>query len=220
MIKCWDEQPQNRPSFTELRSKFDGMLTADNQDNSYIDFHCIDPTNLCYLPPQMLETAGEAHTSMLSLKSGHHDDGITRSATSLKEMLSKSETNIHFQSPGHKLYSSQSADQMQQAKQASPAVSTSDDQLLNVNRGRPVSMYISSDEAKKERENPYVDEPSSFKSEASNSMLQSSTSPQRLGTKETMEMKHLSVNAYVESHSSNRDLECPEIKISPSEDKN
>ena len=220
MIKCWDEQPQNRPSFTELRSKFDGMLTADNQDNSYIDFHRIDPTNLCYLPPQMLET-GEAHTSMLSLKSGHHDDGITRSATSLKEMLSKSETNIHFQSPGHKLYSSQSADQMQQAKQVASAASSSEaevDQLLNVNRGRPVSMYISSDEAKKERENPYVDEPSNFKSEASNSMLQSSTSPQRLGTKETIEMKHLSVN--VESHCSNRDLECPEIKICPSEDIN
>lgn len=46
MLKCWNEQPQKRPSFTELRSKFDVMLVA-NKKNEYIDLR-IDQNKLYY----------------------------------------------------------------------------------------------------------------------------------------------------------------------------
>ena len=35
MQECWDENPQNRPTFPELRSQFDAMLA---KDNPYIQF--------------------------------------------------------------------------------------------------------------------------------------------------------------------------------------
>ena len=46
MLKCWDEQPHNRPTFKELRSKFDAMLLADKKDE-YIDLR-IDQTKSYY----------------------------------------------------------------------------------------------------------------------------------------------------------------------------
>jgi hypothetical protein len=36
MLMCWNEQPQKRPKFTELRAKFDAMLAAEGKD-AYID---------------------------------------------------------------------------------------------------------------------------------------------------------------------------------------
>ena len=36
MLMCWNEQPQKRPKFTELRAKFDSMLAAEGKD-AYID---------------------------------------------------------------------------------------------------------------------------------------------------------------------------------------
>ena len=36
MLQCWQEDPANRPSFSELRSSFTAMLQADSADG-YID---------------------------------------------------------------------------------------------------------------------------------------------------------------------------------------
>ena len=36
MLMCWNEHPQKRPKFTELRAKFDAMLAAEGKD-AYID---------------------------------------------------------------------------------------------------------------------------------------------------------------------------------------
>ena len=42
MSICWNEQPKERPTFKELRAKFDAMLLAEKKDNlTYITL-CID----------------------------------------------------------------------------------------------------------------------------------------------------------------------------------
>ena len=47
MLMCWNEQAQERPSFSDLRSKFEAMLLEDKNDE-YIDFHRIDQSKLYY----------------------------------------------------------------------------------------------------------------------------------------------------------------------------
>ena len=49
MLMCWNEQAQERPSFSDLRSKFDAMLLEEQKDE-YIDFevHNVDQSKLSY----------------------------------------------------------------------------------------------------------------------------------------------------------------------------
>lgn len=37
MLGCWDEEPKNRPTFTQLRSNFDNLISNANEDTPYID---------------------------------------------------------------------------------------------------------------------------------------------------------------------------------------
>lgn len=37
MLECWAEAPKKRPTFTQLRAKFDSLLTAQQCSNPYID---------------------------------------------------------------------------------------------------------------------------------------------------------------------------------------
>ena len=45
MLMCWNEQAQERPSFSDLRIKFNAMLLEDKNDE-YIDLHNIDQSKL------------------------------------------------------------------------------------------------------------------------------------------------------------------------------
>lgn len=31
MLECWNENPKERPTFTELRAKFDGLISVENE---------------------------------------------------------------------------------------------------------------------------------------------------------------------------------------------
>ena len=46
MLSCWNETVPQRPTFSELQTKFDRMLSAEG-NNPYIDFS-INPNSLCY----------------------------------------------------------------------------------------------------------------------------------------------------------------------------
>ena len=45
MLECWREDPNQRPEFEDLKSKFSSMLL---EVESYVDFDNINPNQLCY----------------------------------------------------------------------------------------------------------------------------------------------------------------------------
>lgn len=150
MLKCWDEQPLKRPTFTEIRSKFELMLLADER-NEYIDLR-IDHNKLYYqqvFPVENRESrSGESGTSWNTDNPG------------ARTMKSPSGLDV---APSHKLLSANNMDDNNCSKQSlnsesahAGGQSEGRDRTYE-NAGRPVSMYLSSD--RKERENDYVDEP-------------------------------------------------------------
>ena len=53
MLDCWSENPADRPTFTQLRDKFDAIILAENND-MYIQFSSIDtdtPSGYDHLAP-------------------------------------------------------------------------------------------------------------------------------------------------------------------------
>ena len=48
MLHCWSVNPNERPSFTELREKFEGFI---GEKDGYIDFEGIDEDNIYYKVP-------------------------------------------------------------------------------------------------------------------------------------------------------------------------
>ena len=48
MLKCWNENPKERPSFTGLRETFEGLLS---ESEGYIDFNEIREDNIHYAVP-------------------------------------------------------------------------------------------------------------------------------------------------------------------------
>ena len=48
MLDCWNADPMERPTFTQLRAKFDAMLA---EDNPYIQFDTIDSHKPYYNSP-------------------------------------------------------------------------------------------------------------------------------------------------------------------------
>ena len=158
MLKCWDELPQKRPTFAELRAKFDAMLLADRNEE-YIDLR-IDQSKLYY---QLLTTKGDScsQSSAVSLHHHHsHTDGeyspskspkssfLTSASPALKSRCNNSTGHVN------RRHNSDSEETCRNAANGSER------DRLYVNSGRPVSMYLSREQDKKDRENPYVDEPS------------------------------------------------------------
>lgn len=153
---CWHEQPLKRPTFTELRGKFDSMLMADRNEE-YIDLR-IDHSKLYY---QLMTTT----TTENGLKT-FHSFGDRKSCDrecSPNSPLAKG----HLTSAGLKTPCSTSTDEVRSKNyRSNEDCSAGTDAVRDVrdriyqNAGRPVSMYLSRDHDKKERQNPYVDEPS------------------------------------------------------------
>ena len=184
MLMCWNEQPLKRPTFTELRARFDSMLLADKKGD-YIDLR-IDQSKLYYQLVASTKVEGESHLDLKKQSS----DSTLKSHGSQNEMectRSKSPAATLDAMPGLK---SSCASCIDQASQARPqflmlqrgttaagggrvaAVGGSSGMLgpggpslgrdrTYENAGRPVSMYLSGDRDRRERQdNPYVDEPS------------------------------------------------------------
>ena len=96
MLLCWNKQPQNRPSFTKLRNKFDAMLSANNE-HKYVDFSTINPNSLCYQGDLTAEVDKKSCHS-LKMDIGHEN------------ALSKSDTHLPTLAPEKTLTASKSAD--------------------------------------------------------------------------------------------------------------
>ena len=91
MLMCWNEQAQERPSFLDLRSKFEAMLLEDKKEE-YIHLHNIDQSNLYYqqFPGPAIEGVirSSIDSSMLSPTTDHK-------GTMREYYLSKSATELH-----------------------------------------------------------------------------------------------------------------------------
>ena len=96
MLECWHEEPSKRPSFAELRSRFDSMLMAEKTD-TYIDLQ-IDASKPYYNPdPAMIATEDNFlnvnklspnPSKRMSATSPFHAMGISPSHTDFMELFS------------------------------------------------------------------------------------------------------------------------------------
>ncbi len=84
MLMCWNEQAHKRPSFLDLRSKFDAMLLEDKRDE-YIN---LDQSKLYYqqLFSEGVSTRSCIDSSVSSPSKGHK--------VTMKEYLSRSATEL------------------------------------------------------------------------------------------------------------------------------
>ena len=139
MLSCWNEAVPQRPSFTNLQTKLDRLLSTEGS-NPYIDFS-INPNNLCYQVADENDTAnthlnvaqpGANRRSILSGKLGS-DLSVNASHSSCKSLLQDSPT------------SSVSADMMK-AGRASPTLEKPHASLLGggitESSRRPRSMMV------------------------------------------------------------------------------
>lgn len=149
MLSCWNEQPLKRPTFTELRARFDSMLLADRNEE-YIDLR-IDHSKLYY---QLMTTS--------VTENGFHSPSDRKSC----DRESSPSAKCHLSSAGLKTPCSNSTDEVRSKHFRSEEDCSAGRDTRGVqdriyqNAGRPVSMYLSRDPEKKDRQNPYVDEPS------------------------------------------------------------
>ena len=161
MLICWDEQPQKRPTFSKLRSKFDAMLLA-NREEDYIDLH-IDHKQPYY--QQFFGLTKRVSHSGSSAASFSEDHGGADCVDKKKESISQgdfvNEMYLSANGTGNKsrqLHFRNSDQCLSSANRDSTDNNSSSRTYQNA--GRPVSMYISHD--KNDNQNPYVDEPSSL----------------------------------------------------------
>ena len=225
MLKCWDEQPHKRPTFKDLRSKFDAMLLADKKDE-YIDLR-IDQSKSYYQnlhPPP----SSPPPTAALSAKiKGGSNTSLNTHAKSAavksngKGSLSMPGTNGDLQcppSPGasavDRVNSKECLISERQARAASAERIGSSNRTYE-NAGRPVSMYLSHDE--KKHQNPYVDEPSKITA-ATLTLPNTNGWPEHLGGSEEVMMMELNSVENVRQWNGEQS-QCPEIQICPYEEK-
>ena len=70
MLHCWSVNPNERPSFTELREKFECFY---GEKDGYIDFEGINEDNIYYKVPSF-NSQGEEKTDENEKKENELDD--------------------------------------------------------------------------------------------------------------------------------------------------
>ena len=61
MLECWDEDPKVRPSFSDLRDTFEGLMS---ENEGYIDFDEINEDSIYYRVPSF-NSYGDDKVGML-----------------------------------------------------------------------------------------------------------------------------------------------------------
>lgn len=231
MLMCWNEQPLKRPTFKELRSKFDAMLLADKNED-YIDLR-IDQSKLYY----QLVTSTSVDGACNDLKKQSSDTTLKShgSQNDVECVQSKSSATLGASPAGLKSSCASCIDQASQSRQfltldrgattggSSGMLGPGGRDRMYENAGRPVSMYLSGDRDRRERQdNPYVDEPSRMAAATSltfsNGNLNGHPGQWRSdGAIEMNQMEgYMEMNGEVKGQK--REPNGPEIKISCSED--
>ena len=227
-MKCWDEQPHKRPTFKDLRSKFDAMLLADKKDE-YIDLR-IDQSKSYYQnlhpPPSSPPPTAALSANNEKIKGGSNTSLNTHAKSAAvksngKGCLSMPGTNGDLRrspSPGasavDRVNSKECLVSERQARAASAERIGSSNRMYE-NAGRPVSMYLSRDE--KKHQNPYVDEPSKIAA-AALTLPNTNGWPEHLGGSEEVMMMELNSVENVRQWNGEQS-QCPEIQICPCEEK-
>ena len=85
MLICWNEQPKERPTFKELRAKFDTMLLAEKND-TYIAL-CIDE-NKSYYQENQTPVATKDEDSDRKSACSHKDGPIPDKSSSARKLAS------------------------------------------------------------------------------------------------------------------------------------
>ena len=161
MLKCWNEDFHKRPTFADLRAKFDALLLADRSDE-YIDLR-IDNEK----PYYMLETSVTlAESGNLRSSPVPGNNSILLSEFANKELSPKPLPTPDF-SPSHKSQQSSLSvhDQFSQTSKSciAPANLSSNGterRQGEQQNGRPASLLLPREQEKREMQNHYVDEPS------------------------------------------------------------
>ena len=83
MLICWNEQPKKRPTFKELRAKFDSMLLAEKND-TYIAL-CIDE-NKSYYQENQTPAATKDEDSDRKSACSHKDGPIPDKRSSARKL--------------------------------------------------------------------------------------------------------------------------------------
>ena len=243
MLMCWNEQPLKRPTFTELRSRFDSMLLAD-KNGDYIDLR-IDQSKLYY----QLVTSTSVEGASNDLKKQSSDTTLKShgSQNEMERARSKSPATLEAM-PGLKSSCASCLDQANQSRQflnldrgtttAGGRDAAGGSGMLAPggpgrdrtyeNAGRPVSMYLSGDRDRRERQdNPYVDEPSRMAAATSLNLSNGNLNghPGQWRSNGAIEMSqmdgYMEMNGEVKGQAGKlREQNGPEIKISCSEDYN
>lgn len=52
MLECWREVPNKRPTFSQLRTKFDNLLSSAQQSNAYIDLRTNEHNDIYTAPSE------------------------------------------------------------------------------------------------------------------------------------------------------------------------
>ena len=219
MLMCWNEDPRTRPSFAELRAKFDAMLLADRNDE-YIDLR-IDNEKLYY----MLDTSSTEAAAANSLRTSPVPS-ILLSQFASKECSPKPLPTPDF-SPSRKSSSSsiqfhpsmKTAQLLPSAHLSSSQSSTKFNTAERKGRsrreqahdnGRPASLLLLSEQEKQDR---YVDEPSrmalaSLAVPGTNGRCRS-----RVGSDGAIEMNHLEMERVMRDKPENNTFAEVEITV-------
>ena len=215
---CWNEDPQKRPSFSELRAKFDAMLLAERNDE-YIDLRISDDK-----PYYMLDTsatlaaANRLHPSP-GFAAGEH--GILLSQLASKECSPQPLLTPHL-SPSCKSHTSSASVHFSPTMKPCLTPCCSIGKLSTDAEGRgnwerdidrthdnarPSSLLLPRERERREKQDRYVDEPSRVAA-TSLSLLDSNWSHTFAGSDGAIECT--GKGNTVENC---KQLACPEIKV-------
>lgn len=157
MLACWNVDPNTRPTFSELKSKFDRMLRSDAE---YIYFLPVNSDNPCYQPENAPE--GLTITSPNTVRASSNANGGNR-LSSYVQMQMAPTANLVPASPTPGRSSGQSSPGQHSPRSTSPTFDPSPRHVTTPNVAqRSASMLISGDagrDKKKRVKNVYVDDP-------------------------------------------------------------
>ena len=222
MLMCWKEEPWKRPTFTDLRAKFDAMLLAE-RNNEYIDLRINNDK-----PYYRLDTSATLAAANSIQPSSHPSVGRPGSFL-LSQFASKepspkplptpeispsrksqiSGTSVQF-SPNRKpgtapSLNSVGAYSQNGGEQGNGVDSDRRGRDPALENGRPVSLLLPQERERRERQNPYVDEPS--RAAATTLALPNSNGIHtRIGSDGAIELNRL-------GRRNVSTMECPEIQI-------
>ena len=170
MLVCWNEQPKERPTFKELRAKFDAMLLAEKKD-MYIAL-CIDESKSYYqnLTPV---TTKDATMDEISASCTNIDQKSSRSSMD----YSVTDKNLSTKKLANLRQFSISLDEVHTADRRTGVVSN------HGNRTTRLSLQLLTDDQQAEFENRYVKTPMKGVLVAASPALSNLESKEEIGTK-------------------------------------